>query len=832
MLQGTGSDVGKSLLLAGLARACTRRGLRVRPFKPQNMSNNAAVTADGGEIGRAQALQAAACGVAPVADMNPVLLKPQSPNGAQLVLDGRVWGNASAQEFRRLAPRLLPRVLAAFGRLAAAADLVLVEGAGSPAEVNLRDGDIANMGFAEAADVPVVLIGDIERGGVIAQLVGTCALLRETERARIVGTIVNKFRGDIRLFDGGIAALVERLGLPLFGVVPFFPAAAALPAEDSLSLSAPVGEAVLRGPRGRLRIAVPVLPHIANFDDLDPLAAEPDIDLVLVRPGRPLPRDAVLVILPGSKAVIADLEALRREGWDIDILAHRRQGGRILGLCGGYQMLGRSIADPHGSEGPSGAVEGLGLLDIDTTIERDKRLLLTSGTELATGMPVEGYEMHLGATNGPELSRPMLRLEGGADGAVAADGRVAGCYLHGLFTSDPFRRAFIRDLGGAPGEFAYRGRVEATLDTLADHLEAHLEVAGLLAAARPPASGRRAELHREPEAKHQAAFEEAGEAIELERADDVRGRGAGGAVADPGIGDHPLPIAARPGQGQSERPGHRAFRPAGVQRTVLFGVAQHDRDRVAGAAAPGEYGGGGDHEPAEPRRDQVQKIVEACRRPAEFAVMGALVADHAVERVRHLVAEEQRQSADEVPEHRGDDAVAEVFGEALDRGAGDARGVEGIGVAADDVADRGPPGRHSAAVERARDRGDMLVEALLGNKDGDRQDLDARPDHAAAAQALDREPGEGRATDEHDHRDHAAAAARGRAASLAVELPVEKCDGAAGEHHRMRHMAEQRRHVAEDAVEREAGNEQQQRVGDGRRHSRSSLGRGARGVNQ
>ena len=371
MLQGTGSDVGKSTLLAGMARAFTRRGLKVRPFKPQNMSNNAAVTADGGEIGRAQALQARACGIPAATDMNPVLLKPQSESGTQIILEGRVWGAACAGEYRRLAPSLLPAVLVAFTRLAKAADLVLIEGAGSPAEINLRDGDIANMGFAEAADVPVVLIGDIERGGVIAQLVGTHELLSASEKALLAGYVVNKFRGDIRLFDGGISALGERTGLRCFGVVPHFVGATNLPAEDSLALTPyPPVARVPRSPRVRredlrrgrrpVRIAVPVFPRIANFDDLDPLRAEPGVELVMVTPGRPLPRDATLVILPGSKATIGDLELLRGEGWDIDLLAHRRQGGRILGLCGGYQMLGITITDPFGMEGRKETIRGLG----------------------------------------------------------------------------------------------------------------------------------------------------------------------------------------------------------------------------------------------------------------------------------------------------------------------------------------------------------------------------------------------------------------------------------------------------------------------------------------
>jgi adenosylcobyric acid synthase len=487
MLQGTGSDVGKSLLLAGLARAFTRGGLKVLPFKPQNMSNNAAVTADGGEIGRAQALQARACGTEPISDMNPVLLKPQSETGAQIVLGGRLWGAASAREYRALAPRLLPAVLAAFARLAEQADLVLVEGAGSPAEINLRDGDIANMGFAAAAQVPVVLIGDIERGGVIAQLVGTHELLSEGERALVAGYIVNRFRGDPRLFDGGIAALGPRTGLCCFGVVPHFPLAEALPAEDALALAprkAVSGDGL--APEGRkIRIAVPVLPHIANFDDLDPLAAEPAVELVLVRPGRPLPRDAALIVLPGSKATLADLDFLRREGWDIDILAHCRQGGHIIGLCGGYQMLGRAIADPGGIEGREGSAAGLGLLAIDTVLGGDKRLAAVAGIEIGSGMPVAGYEMHLGVTTGPGLKRPLLRLKDDCDGCVSADRHVAGCYLHGLFASDPFRRVFLARLGAA-SEIAYAERVEAALEALADHLERHLDLSALLRAARAP----------------------------------------------------------------------------------------------------------------------------------------------------------------------------------------------------------------------------------------------------------------------------------------------------------------------------------------------------------
>jgi adenosylcobyric acid synthase len=481
MLQGTGSDVGKSLLVAGLARALVRRGLRVRPFKPQNMSNNAAVTEDGGEIGRAQALQARACGVAASIDMNPVLLKPQSECGAQIVVEGRVFGAAGARDYHALKPLLLPRVLASFDRLAADADIVLVEGAGSPAEVNLRAGDIANMGFAEAADVPVVLVGDIERGGVIAAIAGTHALLEPGERARLKGYIVNKFRGDTRLFADALGILRERTALSCLGIVPFFAAARDLPAEDSVALEHRYATPAA-SPAGarRLIIVVPRLPRIANVDDLDPLAAEPGVEIELVPPGRPLPV-ADLVLLPGSKATLADLAALRREGWDIDVAAHARRGGHVLGLCAGYQMLGRRVADPDGVEGPPGEAAGLGLLDVETVLTTQKVLVQANGVEVASGAAVRGYEMHVGRTTGPATARPMLRLGGRDDGALAADGRIAGCHLHGLFAGDDFRRTFLARLGGhGDAGLDYEQRIEATLDALARHLEASLDVPRLV----------------------------------------------------------------------------------------------------------------------------------------------------------------------------------------------------------------------------------------------------------------------------------------------------------------------------------------------------------------
>ncbi|MBD8909137.1 cobyric acid synthase [Methylorubrum zatmanii] len=476
MIQGTGSDVGKSLLVAGLARAFTRRGLTVRPFKPQNMSNNAAVTTDGGEIGRAQALQARAARVAPSVHMNPVLLKPQSDVGAQVVVQGRMIGTAKAREYQSWKPRLLASVLDSFARLKAEADLVLVEGAGSPAEVNLRRGDIANMGFARATETPVVLVGDIDRGGVIASLVGTQAVLEPEDAAMIRGFIVNRFRGDPTLFADGMTLIAQRTGWAPFGLVPFFPEAGRLPPEDALALDAP-------GARrdGVPLVAVPILPHIANFDDLDPLRQEPGIAVAFVPPGEPIPAEAALIVLPGSKTTIDDCAFLQAQGWDIDIRAHLRRGRRVLGLCGGYQMLGRSIADPDGIEGAPRTLPGLGLLDIETVMTGEKRLVAVTGTTLADDLPFSGYEMHVGDTSGPDTARPLLRFaDGRPDGAVSGDGLVAGTYVHGLFADDRQRAAWLARLGAAQGLDRYEAGIEAVLDRFADHLEAHLDCDALL----------------------------------------------------------------------------------------------------------------------------------------------------------------------------------------------------------------------------------------------------------------------------------------------------------------------------------------------------------------
>jgi len=471
MIQGTCSNAGKSLLVAGLCRHFANRGLAVRPFKPQNMSNNAAATADGGEIGRAQALQALACRTPLATDMNPVLLKPASETGSQVVVQGRVLTSCRARDYHALKPRLMEAVRESYARLGATADLVVVEGAGSPAEVNLRAGDIANMGFATAEQVPVVLAGDIERGGVIAQLVGTMALLEPGERRLVKGYIVNKFRGDPTLFDNAHPIIEQHTGLAGLGVVPWLEAAADLPAEDVLGLAG-------QHRPGGIKVVVPRLPRISNFDDLDPLRLEADVDLLILEPGRAVPGDTDLVLLPGSKATRSDLAALRAAGWDIDIRAHHRRGGWVMGLCGGYQMLGRVVHDPLGLEGVPGSSPGLGLLDLETTLAPLKTVRQTRAHETTTGLAVAGYEIHQGATSGPGIARPMLMIGDKADGAIAADGRVMGAYLHGLFQGDAWRHAFLsRIRERAPGDLAYAARIDAALDALAAHLAEHLDMA-------------------------------------------------------------------------------------------------------------------------------------------------------------------------------------------------------------------------------------------------------------------------------------------------------------------------------------------------------------------
>ena len=510
MIQGTGSSVGKSLLVAGLCRLARRRGMRVAPFKPQNMSNNAAVCIDGGEIGRAQALQARAAGLEPRRDFNPVLLKPQTDRGAQVVLQGRVLGTWDAKEYPAVRARLRASVLESFQRLAADYELILVEGAGSPAEVNLRPNDIANMGFARAAGVPVCLVGDIDRGGVIASLVGTQAVLDPEDADLIVGFVVNRFRGDPALFADGLAFIERRTGWRCFGLVHWLPAAGSLPAEDSASVpldalretadgrgtgmrrrGAPcAGEGIPRdASAGLLRIVAPKLSRMANFDDADPLRLDPGVDFRFVPPGLPLPRDADVVVLFGTKSTVGELAFLRAQGWDHDTIAHARSGGRVLGVCGGYQMLGRRVRDPEGVDGPAGTPDGLGLLDVESTMAGDKIVRRVRGRCALGGEPVSGYEIHMGRAEGPDLARPMLHLDTGAEGARDESGRVEGTCVHGLFANDDWRRSWLARAGsGTDTSWSYDVTIDRALDDIATDLSTMLDTEAMLAAARTPIS--------------------------------------------------------------------------------------------------------------------------------------------------------------------------------------------------------------------------------------------------------------------------------------------------------------------------------------------------------
>ena len=481
MIQGTCSDAGKSVVVAGLCRIAHRRGICVAPFKPQNMSNNAAACPGGGEIGRAQALQARAAGLEPSVDMNPVLLKPQSDRTSQVVVHGRATSNLGAADYMASRDRLRAPVMESFERLAGAFDLVLVEGAGSAAETNLRARDIANMGFARRAEVPVCLLADIDRGGVIAAVAGTKAVLDPADAAMIRSFAVNKLRGDPVLFGEGVRDIVRHTGWPCRGVIPWLEAARRLPREDAATLDG-LAATPSRGGHERIRIVAPLLSRIANFDDADPLRMEPSVDFDFVPPGAALPRDADVVLLMGTKSTLGDLAFLRAQGWDHDVIAHARAGGRVLGLCGGYQMLGRRVRDPKGVDGPAGEAPGLGLLDVETEMGGEKSVRPVRGACARSGVPLAGYEIHMGTTTGADAARPFARIEGNADGAVSPDGRIEGCYVHGLFAGDAFRSLWLEGVRAGTGStLAYEPAIERALDELAGGLEAALDIDALFA---------------------------------------------------------------------------------------------------------------------------------------------------------------------------------------------------------------------------------------------------------------------------------------------------------------------------------------------------------------
>ena len=484
MFQGTGSGVGKSTVVAGLCRLLSRQGYKVKPFKPQNMSNNAAVAVDGGEIGRAQALQARACGIPSSIHMNPLLLKPQGQT-TQIVLQGQAIASCSAREYLDWKPVLLPRVLESFYTLCQReTDIILIEGAGSPAEINLRAHDIANMGFAQAVDVPVVLIGDIERGGVIASLVGTHILLPPEERRRLRGYIINKFYGDPSLFTQGVSEISSRTRMECLGIVTGCSSLDKLPPEDTLDLPSLQTSSEDSDP---IRIAIPRMPSISNFDEFDPLRLEKGVEISVIQGGRLLPLDVDLIILPGSKSTIQDLEFLRRQGWDQDLRVYHRHGGVILGLCGGFQMLGRRITDPAAVESPMTHAYGLGLLDSESCLSQSKTVTKVQGWHCLSELPVQGYEIHCGQTTYGD-GRPFLRLTDPErlDGVVSDDGRILGSYVHGLFENDSFRQYFLSWLHKSNRSLQlFDQTVENALDEWADHLERSLDIGRLLDLAQP-----------------------------------------------------------------------------------------------------------------------------------------------------------------------------------------------------------------------------------------------------------------------------------------------------------------------------------------------------------
>ena len=468
MVQGCTSDAGKSTVVAALCRWFARRGYSVAPFKPQNMALNSAVTVDGGEIGRSTALQALACGVEPHSDMNPVLLKPQTDMGAQVIIRGQVLGNMQALDYHAYKETAREAVLAAWQDLSSRFDVIIAEGAGSPAEINLRDNDIANMGFAEMVDCPVILVADIDRGGVFAHLTGTLDLLSKSEQQRILGFVINRFRGDISLLQGGLDWLEARTGKPVFGVLPYLHGLT-LDAEDAVDEQ---GE----HESDALNVVVPLLPRMSNHNDFDPLRLHPQVNLRFVKMGEPWPA-ADVVILPGSKATRADLAFLREQGWDKQIEKHLRYGGKVLGICGGFQMLGERIDDPQGLESDPGSSQGLGWLAMSTELIAGKQLANTSGKLLASGSPVQGYEIHNGITRGEALSRPMLMLGDRYDGAMSEDGQLMGCYLHGLFDVADSGNAILAWAGLHDNRGVdYAAHREQQLDRLADMVESHMDM--------------------------------------------------------------------------------------------------------------------------------------------------------------------------------------------------------------------------------------------------------------------------------------------------------------------------------------------------------------------
>lgn len=475
MIQGTTSDAGKSTLVAGLCRILKDRGYSVVPFKPQNMALNSAVTIDGGEIGRAQAVQALAAGLEPHTDMNPVLLKPNTDTGAQVIIQGHPVSNLEAVDYHNYKPTAMKAVLDSYNRLKDQYDWVIVEGAGSPAEINLRERDIANMGFAEEVDCPVIIVADIDRGGVFAHLYGTLGLLSDSEQQRTHGFIINRFRGDLTLLESGLDWLEKKTHKTVFGVLPYLKGFH-LEAEDSIST-----EQIVSNDQNRLNIIVPVFPHISNHTDLDVLRLHPQVNLQFIPTGQLKPA-ADLIILPGSKNVQSDLHWLKQEGWQEHINKHLRYGGKLIGICGGYQMLGQQLHDPAGIEGSAGSFKGLGLLEFETTLDKQKQLKRVKGNFSWDNAEVSGYEIHMGISTGTALSSPAIKFAESTDGVLSKDNQVMGTYLHGLFDDQPAMNSLLT-WAGLPGvdEFNYHQFKEQEINRLAEEMSKHIDIDKLLA---------------------------------------------------------------------------------------------------------------------------------------------------------------------------------------------------------------------------------------------------------------------------------------------------------------------------------------------------------------
>ena len=477
MIQGTTSDAGKSVICAGICRVLIRRGITVAPFKPQNMALNSAVTIDGGEIGRAQAVQAQACGIEPHSDMNPVLLKPNTDIGAQVIVNGRSIGEMNAVSYHAYKPKVLKAILASYDRLQTSCDAVVIEGAGSPAEINLRENDVANMGFAEEADCPVIIVADIDRGGVFAHLYGTLALLSTSEQARVKGFIINRFRGDVKLLEPGLNWLEEKTGKPVLAVLPYLHGLH-LEAEDAVA-----EQQLNQNDDNKLKIAVPVLSRMSNHTDFDVLRLNPNVDIQFVWKGERIP-PCDLIILPGSKNTRTDLAFVRDNGWEQDIYRHLRFGGKLMGICGGYQMLGQAIHDPEGTESDTGSSEGFGFLELETTLEHEKQLRKVQGIMQLPGQVqamVTGYEIHAGTTTGKALDSPLIQLDHHMDGVMSEDGQIFGSYLHGIFDHSEACTAILEWAGLRGVEVPdYDAIREQGIDRIADAIEESMDVEKLI----------------------------------------------------------------------------------------------------------------------------------------------------------------------------------------------------------------------------------------------------------------------------------------------------------------------------------------------------------------